>query len=140
MTGSGEICYRLQYDLVVVNFKRESDVPQEGAKHQQQRHQVRCLTCSSHSLGFCFFFDLAIWAPPPELQRHTQGTNTQTSAHTYNLPLLAEERVALQRLAELTLGDVGKDLVLSFICCAVGDPEEGRVEMTSTVRTRWPLR
>lgn len=34
--------------------------------------------------------------------------------------------MALQRLVELTLGDVGKDLVLSFIRCAVGDPEEGR--------------
>lgn len=47
------------------------------------------------------------------------------SVCTHNLPLLAEERVALQRLVELTLGDVGKDLVLSFICCAVGDPEDG---------------
>lgn len=33
--------------------------------------------------------------------------------------------MALQRLVELTLGDVGKYLVLSFICRAVGDPEDG---------------
>lgn len=84
-----------------------------------------------------------IWAPPPELQKQhcLQTHNAQASVHTHNLPLLAEERVALQRLVELTLGDVGKDLVLSFIRCAVGDPEEGRKKKTtSTLRSRWPSR
>lgn len=33
--------------------------------------------------------------------------------------------MTLQRLVERTLRDVGKDLVLSFICCAVGDPGDG---------------
>lgn len=46
--------------------------------------------------------------------------------HAYNLLLLAEERVALQGLVELTLGDVREDLILSFIRCAVRD--SGREE------------
>ena len=41
--------------------------------------------------------------------------------HTYNLLLLAEERVALQGLVELTLRHVREDLILSFICRAVRD-------------------
>lgn len=40
---------------------------------------------------------------------------------TYNLLLLAEEGMALQRFTELTLGDICKNFILSFISRAVGD-------------------
>lgn len=40
---------------------------------------------------------------------------------TYNFLLLAEEGVTLQSLVVLALRNVCKDLILSFICSAVGD-------------------
>lgn len=41
--------------------------------------------------------------------------------YTYNLLLLAEKCMALEGLIELTLRDICKDFILSFICCAIGD-------------------
>lgn len=81
-----------------------------------------------------------------EKQQQLEQQSNTTVCSTHNLPLLAEERMALQRLVELALGDVGKDLVLSFICRAVGDPGDGggggemKKKTTSSVRSRWLLR
>lgn len=47
---------------------------------------------------------------------------------THNLLLLAEEGMALQSFTELTLWDVGKDFILSFISCAVGDSTEKKTK------------
>lgn len=44
-----------------------------------------------------------------------------TALQTYNFLLLAEKGMALKSLVELTLWNICKDLILSFICCAVWD-------------------
>lgn len=79
------------------------------------------------------------------MSRHVPDTTTSLTQshrgifrkHIYNLLLLAEKSVALQGLVELTLRDVGEDLILSFICCAVRDSAgkketEGNVKQTGT--------
>lgn len=118
-------------------------LPPEGTKHhhhhQQQQHQICCFRFCSHFIGLLICKKKktknktkVLWAPPPppppppppKLQQQHQHTSQTHCVLTHNLPLLAEERVALERLVERTLGDVGEDLVLSFICGAVGDPEQ----------------
>lgn len=51
---------------------------------------------------------------------------TCSSEHTYYFLFLAQEGMALQSFIELALGDVGEDLILSFVCCAVRYSAEER--------------
>lgn len=61
-------------------------------------------------------------------------TEHLSETQTHNFLLLTEEGMAFQSFTELTLWDVGKDFILSFISRAVGDSTKksnrGRKENT----------
>lgn len=109
-------------------------LPQDGARHlnicapccldavhdkESILEQSDLPTCSSLTVHLYTFNSCK-----RSKKRYTQRCRTESQMLcTYNFLLLAEKRMALQSLVELTLRDVRKDLVLSFVRCAVRNSE-----------------